>query len=298
MNFNIVDTQQLYSRLLAEPDAALREKIMREEMLAPFSGVFQVFSGADPLQQLTQWHMIGPGDFANEHRDSVRNLLDQLAGVDAWDKTRQTLADVQRVFAPYADRIPLEAVAFGLFLADFSQTKSADRGYTGFGGLPGWVMVIYGEVNDYTSARIQGATAHEMLHNLHFSVQPFNPMTVTVGEYIIAEGLAESFAAELYGEDVLGYYVTDFDTAQLELSRQIIGEGLHRTGFDVVRGYIFGDSIAEQWGFPKPGIPDFAGYAIGYRIVQQYLKKTGKSVAETIFVPAHDIIAESGYFAG
>src|SRR5690606_38152421 len=107
--------------------------------------------------------------------------------------------------------------------------------------------------------RIQGTTAHEMLHNIHFSVQPFNPMTVTVGEYIVAEGLAESFAAELYGAEVVGYYVTDFDDAQIDSAKQIIGAGLERTGFDVVRGYIFGDSLAEEWGFTKAGIPDYAG---------------------------------------
>ena len=298
MHTNIVDTHAIYTRLLAEPDAATREQILRDDLLAPFNGLFQIFGGADPVQMLRQWHMYGPEDFVSDQRETIRTLLDQLAAVGAWEQTARTLADVRQAFAPYRERIPLNEVAFGLLLADFSHNKMADRGYTGFGGIPGWVMVIYGEVNDYTAARIQGTTAHEMLHNIHFSVQPFNPMTVTVGEYIVAEGLAESFAAELYGAEIVGYYVTDFDDAQIDSAKEIIGAGLERSGFDVVRGYIFGDSLAEEWGFTKAGIPDYAGYAIGYRIVQAYLRKTGKTVPEAIFVPAREIIAESGYFVG
>ena len=114
---------------------------------------------------------------------------------------------------------------------------------------------------------------------------------------MIMEGLAESFAAELYGEGVVGYYVTDFDEAQLEQAKRVIGGALEVTGFNAVRGYIFGDALAGTWGFEKAGVPNFAGYGIGYRVVQAYLKRTGKKVAETTFLPAEEIIAESGYFA-
>jgi uncharacterized protein YjaZ len=44
-------------------------------------------------------------------------------------------------------------------------------------------------------------------------------------------------------------------------------------------------------------VPAFAGYALGFRAVQEYLRRTGKSVAETTLMPAEEIIAESGYFA-
>jgi uncharacterized protein YjaZ len=49
-------------------------------------------------------------------------------------------------------------------------------------------------------------------------------------------------------------------------------------------------------GLPKAGVPNFAGYAIGYRIVRQYLQRTGKSVAQATFLPSREIIAESGFF--
>lgn len=162
-------------------------------------------------------------------------------------------------------------------------------------------MTVCGEPNEYNLYRVKGATVHEVHHNGRFSLFPFNPMTVTVGEYMIGEGLAESFAAELYGKDVVGFYVTDFDGTELERTRHVIASALNVTGFNEVRGYTFGDALAKHMGLPPAGVsghaePGFAGYAIGYRLVQQYLERTGKTVAEATFVPAQEIIAGSGFF--
>jgi uncharacterized protein YjaZ len=121
-------------------------------------------------------------------------------------------------------------------------------------------------------------------------------MTVTVRQYMIGEGLAESFAAELYGSDKIGPWVTEFDESQLDRTKVIFREGLNRAGFDVVRGYIFGGAIAEQSGFTAVDVPPLAGYALGYRVVQAYLKRTGQSVVAATLVPPETIIAESRFF--
>jgi uncharacterized protein YjaZ len=105
---------------------------------------------------------------------------------------------------------------------------------------------------------------------------------------MISEGLAESFSAELYGAEMVGPWVSGFDDSKLEQTRDIFRNGLNTTGFNTIRRYIFGD--------PAAGIPVYAGYAIGYRLVQQYLQRTGKTVPEATFVPAEKIIAESGFF--
>jgi uncharacterized protein YjaZ len=55
-----------------------------------------------------------------------------------------------------------------------------------------------------------------------------------------------------------------------------------------------GPATFAQWGMKPEQF--YAGYAIGYRVVQAYLERTGKSVVETTFVPAQTIIADSGFF--
>ncbi len=52
-----------------------------------------------------------------------------------------------------------------------------------------------------------------------------------------------------------------------------------------------------KYGLPDIGMPTYGGYAIGYRVVQAYLKRTGRSIEAATFTSAQEIIAELGYFA-
>ncbi len=259
--------------------------------------MFQVFGGGDPLALAKGWGLYGPDEMANGARAAITSILDRLDAHDAWTRTAEALQRGRAAFAPYGDRIPLGGVTCGLLIADKGRANPLDRGYTGFGGIPGYVLVVYSDPNDYTLPRLGGAAVHELNHNVRFSVFPFNLMSVTVGEYIVAEGLAEAFAAELFGEDLVGYYVTDFDQAELATAQRVIADALDVSGFDAVRSYIFGDTISAQMGRPAVGVPNYAGYAIGYRVVRRYLDRTGVTVAQATLVPAAEIIATSGYFA-
>jgi len=82
----------------------------------------------------------------------------------------------------------------------------------------------------------------------------------------------------------------------LEKSCEIIGKSLKIRGFDEVRKYIFGDHVKDFDGPEPPGIPAFAGYAVGYHAVQAFLKKTGTTVEKATLIDGETIIKESGYF--
>ena len=296
MEIKIIDTASLYRRLLASTDLPQSEHLYRQELLEPFEGMFRIFGGGDALQLAKMWGLYTPEDFGTPARAKIESLLAELTTSDAWKKAVEALDRGRQAFAPFGSRLRLETVTFALVLADLSRANPIDRGYTGFGGIPGYVLAVYSDANGYTLPRLGGACVHELNHNLRFSAFPFMPMQVTVGDYIIAEGLAEAFAAELFGEEVVGYYVTDFDEEELATAKRVIGGVLDVTGFDAVRGYLFGDTISTHMGRSKMGVPDFAGYAIGYRVVRQYLRQTGKTVAEATFVPAGEIIAASEFF--
>lgn len=296
MKLHHIDVEGIYRRLLSIDDGKERESLYRQELLAPFEGMIRIFGGGDPLALAKMWTFFMPEDFAGEMRPTVEELVNRMAAADAWHRSAAALERGAAAFAPYADRIGLDGVTCALILTDAKRGNAIDGGYAGFGGIPGYVMVSFSQANDYTLPRVEGASVHELNHNVRFKVVPFLPMQVTVADYIVAEGLAESFAAELFGEELVGYFVTDFNEEELATARKIIGDALDVSGFDAVRGYIFGDAIAESRGLPRAGVPNFAGYAIGYRVVRQYLKRTGKSVAETTFLPSREIIEESGFF--
>lgn len=297
MQFNILDTLDIYNRLLDEPDAGQREAIYRAELVEPFAGLATVFGGSDPVASFGMWGM--PLALFDAQREHTRSVVDQLAAANAWRRAASALDNGYAAFAAYADRIPLDRITFGLMVADMSGAPQAG-GYSGFGAVPGWIMTVYGEPNAQNLRCVEAATVHELHHNLASAAGAVgfkNMMTITVGEYMIGEGLAESFAAELYGKDTVGPWVTQFDDTQLEHTKTIFREGLNQTGFNLIRSYIFGGPIAEQNGLPKVDVPLYAGYALGYRVVQAYMQRTGKKVIETTFTPPDEIIEESRFFA-
>jgi uncharacterized protein YjaZ len=296
MKLHHIDVEDIYHRLLTISDEKEREALYRQELLAPFEGMMRFFGGGDPLALAKMWTLYTPEDFAGEARPTVEELVDRMAADHAWRRSAVALERGAAAFAPYADRIGLDSVTCALVLTNAQRGNTIDRGYAGFGGIPGYLMVTFSQANDYTLPRVEGASVHELNHNVRFKIVPFLPMQVTVADYIVAEGLAESFAAELFGEEIVGYFVTDFNEEELATARRIIGDALDVSGFNAVRGYIFGDTLAGSMGLPGVGVPNFAGYAIGYRVVRQYLKRTGKSVAETTFLPSREIIEESGFF--
>lgn len=293
MQFTILEAESIYRRLLAITDPTEREQVFCAELAEPFAPLARVFGG-DPLAMFRQWGMTAEM-FAGEQRDHWQRTLDQLAAHDAWNRAAASLVRGWQAFEPYADRIPRGDIVFALLLCDMSAQPGA-RGYSGFGAFPGYIMTVYGDANGYNLPRVEACTVHEFHHNILARIFPFNPMSTTVAEYMVMEGLAESFAADLYGEATTGYWVSEFDETRLDDAKRIMHAGLEKTGFDVIRGYIFGSAIAQLRDLPDPDLPDYAGYAIGYRVVQAYLQRTGQSVVEATFIPANQIIAESRYF--
>ncbi|BCL79231.1 DUF2268 domain-containing protein [Ktedonobacteria bacterium brp13] len=297
MKLQIIDAESIYRRLLNSASVQEREAIYRQELLAPFEGMMRIYGGGDdPLAWAKMWAMYTPEDFDGEQRPLIEDMVRRLTDDGAWQRSAAALERGVAAFAPYADRIALDTINCAVVLTKHAGVNTLGRGYAGFGGPPGYLMVTLSLVDDYTLPRVGPASVHELNHNVRFKIVPFLPMSITVADYIIAEGLAESFAAELFGHDLVGYMVTDFDEEEIATAKRVIGGTLDVSGFNAVRSYIFGDTIAASSGLPKVGVPDFAGYAIGYRVVQQYLQRTGRSVVDATFLPSQEIIAESGFF--
>ena len=295
MDFQIIDTEGIYRRLLAAPDAAARAAIFRAELVEPFAGLARFFGG-EGAAMFRQWGM-DPAHFAPDGpyggAAAMAARLDALAAADAWGRAARALQAGRAALAAHAT-LPERAIVFALVLCDMTGMPG-QRGYSGFGAIPGWIMTSYGEPDAYNLHRVEAATVHELNHNVRATR---GSLIATLADYVVAEGLAESFAAELYGADTVGFYVTDFDETRLDETRARIGAALDETDFNTLRGYIFGDPPdANPFGLPKLGVPPFAGYALGYRAVQAYLARTGRSAAEATFLPAAEILAESGYFA-
>ena len=109
---------------------------------------------------------------------------------------------------------------------------------------------------------------------------------------IVSEGLAENFATTVFGEELLGPWVTKTDMELMPLIKEIIYDGLEVTGFDNITSYLYGDEMARIQHFLEVGLPYCAGYATGYYLIKYYLEKTGVPIEKATIIPATEILNE------
>lgn len=297
---NWIPTNEYYHRILAVPDAATRHQLYLDLLVEPWGTMMRMMhrSGgpeqADALDGARAWAWLLP-----DQVDAMAALLERMERADTWRIGGEALTVAAGRFAMLSDRIPFDMVTGWLVLADPARSNRLERGYT---GATDWFnprfIGQFWEPNEHNLPRLPGLVAHEMHHLIRLRAFPFDMQRTTVADYIVLEGAAESFAASLFGEHAVGYFITEFDEGELEAARRKIGAGLEATGFDVIRSYIFGDALAERSGFkPLGGMPTYGGYAIGYHVVQAFLRRSGRSIEDVTFMPADEIVAGSGFFA-
>jgi uncharacterized protein YjaZ len=295
-----IATDDYYHRLLAAPDAATRHQLYLDLFVEPWKPMMQMMTRTlgseqtDPLAGARAWAWLLP-----DQVDAIAAMLQKMEAAGAWSVGGEALTTAAARFAAFDNRIPFDTVTGWLVLADPARSNQLERGYT---GATDWLsprfVGQFWEPNQHNLPRLPGLVAHEMHHLIRLRAFPFDMQRTSVADYIVLEGTAESFAASLFGEHAVGYFITEFDDAEFETARRMIGKGLEATGFDVIRSYIFGDALAERSGYkPLGGMPTYGGYAIGYHVVQAFLKRSGRSIEEATFLPATEIVAGSGFFA-
>lgn len=300
MEFDVQNTLSSYRNIVNERSIIRKTEMFKRELMKPYEGMFNAMGASldaesgkfDAMTLLKGWTFLMPADLG-------RNALEPLRKLESSDARSRVSAAMERVCDAFKDNeesIPLKHIHAGVFLMNPKKMQKVDRGYSGFGGIPGFVMLGYGDPDEHNLARMEAAAAHEAHHNIRLSVCPWDPANITVGEYLVMEGLAESFAATLFGKEKLSYYVTDFDMAEMPRVKEIIGPALCLKGFDKIMPYLYGDTKASGLVGPRLSLPPFAGYAVGYHLVQSFLEKTGKNIVEATFITTDKIIEESAFF--
>lgn len=290
MKINWIRTNDIFRQIINQPEHKTETYI--EKIVTPWQAMMQMFTqgGDDPLAGARGWNWLLP-----DQLHSTPPILEALEAANAWEIGADAMHKAVAAFDGHA--LPVDEFEGWLMLADPARSDSIGQGYT---GAVDWMnprfVVQYSEVTPRNIRALPGAIVHEMNHLVRLRIFPWDMMNTSVADYIIHEGVAESFAAQLFGEDVIGHYVTDFDDSQIERAKSLVREGLDKTGFDIIRAYIFGDEVGEKYNLPQIGMPNYGGYAIGYRVVQAFIQRTGKTAADATFTPAKDIIEQSGYF--
>lgn len=133
--------------------------------------------------------------------------------------------------------------------------------------------------------RIKYAVAHEYHHST-WMYKNYREYEVTLLDYLILEGRADSFANIVYPEAEVSH-TTSISLSQERKLWEKIKPNLDSTDTNYNQKVIFGDY--EEF-------PHWTGYTIGYNIVQEYIKNNPKvSIEEWTNMEVKDILENSGY---
>lgn len=297
--YEVMDTLSQYGELLEIQDLEKRKDYFRYEMMEPFKQMWNLINVPIKAKQQNGYDvimaskMLGFADVSDD--ENIREGLSILRENNSYAVAENALKNCIAKANNAGLKINADEIKFGLYISDPEKLK-LQKGYTGFGGIPGFITVnIY--PNDYNLPKIPAVIAHEFNHNIRFSYFDWDHGNVTVGDYLVIEGLAESFAKELYGTEQIGPWVTNMDKEELKYSIDVICEALDIKGFAEVSSYMFGDEIAAQEGYQPIGLPFCAGYAVGYKTVQSFMKKNNKTIYEATLASTDEIINGSELFS-
>jgi uncharacterized protein YjaZ len=274
-------------------------EVFSEQVMKPIERFWKPFLDRFPQAESTVEPAVAAANamgFYNptEDRDAGLRALDAFEEAGTWLACVNAMEKAHEALAPAEHGLDLGEVQFTLLLGSLRILRESYGAYTGF-QQPGMALVM-GWPNAIGTPRLPVASAHELNHIVRFQFEPWT-MNTTLGQYMVAEGLAESFGVEVAGDKALvGPYSTALAPAQIEELKPRFQAALETAGFDEMRSYIFGDWAAEQFHYSKLGIPDYAGYTIGYEVVQEFLERTGMSAAAATYLPWREIVEESMWF--
>ena len=86
------------------------------------------------------------------------------------------------------------------------------------------------------------------------------------------------------------------DAETLALAIAELGESLDAGDSLSIAAALYGDELLALNGHPPAGIPAWAGFEVGYRLVEAWLRETGATLAEALVTPTERLVSESRLF--
>lgn len=300
MKVTVIRSDKIYKKMISLELDEL-DDIYRYELMKPFEFKWSCMGipikaeqpgGYDVVIASSMGGGFSPSQINGERIDDVEKISDERF----WHDCEESITKSLNGFEDNGISLPTKDYIFTILLNDPLNPMSKMTGdYCGDGGIPGYII---GTIipNEQSLKMLPVALAHETNHNVRWQFMQWNNK-ITLGDMIVSEGLAENFAAFMFGEDKIGVWVKNTTTETLEtVIKPAIKENLNNSDFNKLSAFLYGDEIMAIRDMEPIGMPYCAGYACGYHLIKYYLKKTGKTIFEATITPTNDILKETEEF--
>lgn len=287
MTVNVLDTYPAIRRVLLAPPPE-RAGLLRG-MLEPAAGMYRHFPGEVDLVRM---HLLGSGFPLDRDEDRCLQALEDLQDAGAWTRIERALNDALAVQVESTPDLAVPDITVLIIIGDPADDyfMNPAMGMIANGSVPGYIVLNFWP-SPQNLARLEATAVHELNHNLRYSPGGvvWNPATVTVGEQVVSEGLADAFARQLYGDE-LGRARIGVPHLHDDAVFAKVLTGLEVTGMQNFAAWVHGDPAAERFDMAPVGLPMGAGYAAGNRLVDAYLAATGRTAAQALLTDSADVI--------
>lgn len=287
MTISVIDSASSMHRVLAATPGD-RADLVRE-MWAPMAGMYHFIPGGVDMATV---HRQNFGFDWEGTTGPIQEGLERLIEADAWKRITTALTSGAVALRSANPGIEVPDLQVLLMLGDPANKHFVDeiQGLSAFGGISGYITITIWPTPQVLE-RLEAIAVHELHHNVRYSPGGvvWDPTAVTVGEQVISEGLADMFAAELYGDNGYTHFVSESTYNDDEVLAKV-ASGLHITGMQNFTAWVHGDASARLLGAEPVGLPTGAGYAAGTRLVRAYLDATEASAAQSVAVPVDEVL--------
>lgn len=299
MKITAIRSDRIYRKMM-DAAPAEKENIYRDELMKPFEFKWSCIGiplraeagGHDVVSAAAMSGYYAPAQITQARRGEI----DQISGDGFWASCEGSIRSALSGFAQRGIRLPQQEYRFTVVLSDPHSPMTVMAGdYCGDGGIPGYII---GSIvpNERSLELLPVALAHETNHNVRWQFMQWSSQ-VTLADMIVSEGLAERFAAEMFGEDKVGRWVRETSPEVLrETVVPLVREKLEARDFQTLSSYLYGDEIMALRGGKPIGMPYCGGYACGYALIGHYLNKTGASIHEATLTPTEEILKQTEDF--
>ncbi|MFC3448405.1 DUF2268 domain-containing protein [Amycolatopsis speibonae] len=288
MTIRVLDTYSAMREILRAPQAD--RAALFKAMAEPAAGLYRYFPGEVDLVAM---HAMSSGFPLDRDEERCLDALEALHDADAWNRVQRALEDAVTVQLAATPGLAVPDITVLTVLGDPGDEHfmGPNLGMTANGSVSGYIHLNFWPYPE-NLARLEATAVHELNHNLRYSPGGviWDPATVTVGEQIVSEGLADAFARQLYGDE-LGYARIGVPHLRDDAVFAKVVSGLEITGMQNFTAWVHGDETAARYGGTPVGLPTGAGYAAGNRLVDAYLAATGHTAAEALLADCRDVIA-------
>lgn len=259
-----------------------------------------VENGADKQEQWEKmviqphWEKLccyAPMDLSERKPGAIQNIIKLKEQVEVLKNINvcELKSEFEKVVGilPNYDDDPITVALFPMD-ADNSMVNEKQNGVVGTSLFGNLMIQINPLVKDYEKW-IAYVFAHEYHHTVwgnYWFMLHAGSLENKLIDSLVIDGEADSFALSLYPDLKPEWIFAIPDDKLCEIWNKHYREHVLKSGMDYVK-YMFGSE--------EDGIPWCAGYAIGYRVVQQYIKESGETVIGMLEKKPEDILKVSRY---